>query len=182
MAADLLIRQVDSANTILHVRIGETFPVTTEIKWTEHFDTVDVQKQMTKIEEERIEEHQEQDEKERQQLVDREKRLLKENKEILSGEYKENPLEVYTRLNVARAQLKWTKADLEQKIEDEIKPGIEKRSKEIAQMDKEHPTFRSLFFEKYAEARREACLSNDIPVDHLKVQQGFLKYLVEDKD
>lgn len=181
VAAEQIIREVDSVNEILHVRVGETFPLTKETKWVEKFDSVNLSKHVDSIQKEKQLQATEEDEKERKVLLDREKKLLDENKEILTGSYKEDPLDMYIRLNVARAQLKWSKADVERKVNEEIAPAIEKRNREIAQMDEEYPEFKQKFLEKYMDARRDACLDNNIPEDHEKVQQGFLKYLVEDK-
>jgi hypothetical protein len=180
-AAEQIVREVDSVNEILHIRVGEVFPVTKETKWIEKFDAVDLRKHVEDIQREKEKFAEEESERERKTVLDREKKLLDENKEILAGTHKEDPLDVYIRLNVARAQLKWTKADTERKLEEEIKPAIERRNKEIAEMDIEHPDFKAQFMKKYFDARSDACLSNDIPEDHEKVQQGFLKYLVEDK-
>ena len=179
-AAELIIREVDSVNEILHVRVGETFPLTKEKKWIEKFDSVDLRKKVDSLQKEKERNAEEEEEKERKTVLSREKKLLDENKEILEGRYKEDPLDLYIRLNVARAQLKWTRSDIERKLNDEINPAIEKRNKEILEMDEEHPTFKQQFLEKYMDARKDACLSNEIPEDHEKVQQGFLKYLVED--
>lgn len=181
LAAERIVREVDSINEILHVRVGETFPLTIEKKWTEKFDAIDLKKRMDTMQKEKERDAEEEEERERKIVLEREKKLLDENKEILEGRFKEDPLDIYIRVNVARAQLKWTKADIERKLDEEIIPAIKKREKEIAQMDLENPEFKKKFLEKYMEARKEACLSSEIPEDHEKVQQGFLKYLVEDK-
>jgi hypothetical protein len=182
VAAERIIREVDSINEIYHVRVGETFPLTKEPKWTADFDSVDLKRKVDEIQKAKEIADKEEEERERKEILNREKKLLEENKEILNGDYKEDPLDVYIRLNVARAQLKWTKQDTERKINEEIVPAIEKRSKEIAEMDEQYPDFRKKFLEKYMEARQSACLSNEIPENHEKVQQGFLKYLVEDDE
>ena len=180
-AAEVIIREVDSVNEIYHTRVGEAFPLTKESKWTEKFDAIEVRKQMDDIEREKRQNMEEQDEQERKSMLNREKQLLDENKQILDGTYQEEPLDTYIRLNVARAQLKWTRNDLKRRLEKEVEPAIQRRDEEIKAMDIKHPTFRDAFLQKYMEARSAACLSNEIPADHESVQQGFLKYLCEDQ-
>ena len=180
-AAERIIREVDSINEVFHVRVGEAFPLTKETKWTERFDAVDLRKHVEGVQRDKEFAAEEEQEKERKLLLDREQKLLDENKEILDGTFKEDPLDTYIRVNVARAQLKWTQADIERKLEEEIKPAIARREVEIATLDQEHPEFREKFLQKYMAARKDACLNNEIPEDAAKTQQGFLKYLVEDK-
>lgn len=180
MAAENIVRNVDSMNEIYHVRVGETVPITKEPKWTADFDSIDLKTKVDDIENAKKRSAEEEEKKEKEEILSREKKIFKQNKEILDGTYKEDPLEHYTMLHVARAQLKWTKADTERKLNEEVIPAIEKRNKEIAEMDEKFPDFRQKFLDKYMDARREACLNCEIPENHEKVQQGFLKYLVDD--
>lgn len=178
-AAESIVRTVDSVNEIYHVRVGETFPLTKEPKWTEKFDSIDLRKEASRIQKEKEEEAAEQEARETKVILDREKKLLEENKEIIDGTYKEDPIEVYTRLRVALAQLKWTKADTERKIEEEILTAIRRKVEDVAKMDEEDGSYKEKFLEKYMGARREASLSNEIPEDDSRTQQGFLKYLLD---
>lgn len=180
VAAENIIRNVDSINEIYHVRVGETVPLTKEPKWTAEFDSIDLKKKVDDIERARRFAAEEEEKKEKEEILRREKKIFQQNKEILDGSYKEDPLEHYTMLHVARAQLKWTKADTERKLNEEVIPAIKKRDEEIQKMDAEFPGFRAQFMKKYMDARTEACLNCEIPEDHEKVQQGFLKYLGED--
>lgn len=180
VAAERIVRSVDSINEIYHVRVGETVPLTKETKWTADFDSVDLKKRMDEIESFKRRSAEEEEKREREEILQREKKILDQNKEIVDGTYKENPLDHYTMLCVARAQLMWTKADTERKLNEEVIPAIERRVKEIQKMDAEFPEFKKQFLKKYMDARKEACLNCEIPEDHEKVQQGFLKYLVED--
>lgn len=177
-SAENIIRTVDSVNEIYHVRVGETFPLTKEPKWTDKFDSIDLRKRADTIQKEKENEVREEDARETKTILDREKRLLDENKEIAEGTYKEDPLDVYTRLRVALAQLKWTKEDTERKVSEEIVPAIKRKVVEISKMDIEDDTYDTLFLEKYMKARTDASLSNEISEDDSRTQQGFLKYLL----
>lgn len=180
IAAERIIREVDSVNEILHVRVGETFPLTKEVKWTGKFDSVDLKKKVDYIQKEKMQTAEEEEEKERKQIIDREKTLLEENKQIQDGSYKEDPMDVYIRNRVALAQLKWTKQDTERKLNEEVIPNIRKREQAIKEMEDESPKYREAYMERYLGARKSASLSNDIPEDHEKTQQGFLKYMMDD--
>jgi hypothetical protein len=180
-AAELIVRNFDSRNEIYHVRVGEMFPITKEPKWTEKFDSIDLKKKVDDIQRIKERSAEEEEEKERRELLRREELIHKQNKEILEGKHTgPDREELYITAQVGRAQLKWSAADLERKLEEEIRPGIAKREEIIKKMDEEDPSLRERFLEKYMQSRKEACLSNEIPEDHEKVQQGFLKYLVED--
>jgi hypothetical protein len=98
-AAENIIRTVDSVNEIYHVRVGETFPLTKEPKWTNKFDSVDLRKQADTIQKEKEVEVKEEEARETKTILDRERRLLEENKEISEGTYKEDPVS-YTHLTL----------------------------------------------------------------------------------
>jgi hypothetical protein len=177
--AQYLVRNVDSNNEILHVRVGQEFPLTKETKFTENFDKVDLSKDVRDISTQEERKNKEKDAQEIKSLKEREQRLLRENKEIQDGTFKEDPLGVYIMKHVKRSQLKWTLAETMRKLNEEVKPALQKAIKEIREMDEEYPDFKDKYFEQYMAARREAGLTDD-NLSREKGQLGFMKYLVED--
>lgn len=180
-AAEHIIRTVDSANEIYHVRVGQEFPLTKEVKFVENFEAVDLSKEVSDVAEKREIEHRQKEKQEKKVIIDREKKLLQDHKKVLDGTYEEEPLETYIMLHVKRSQLTWTLKDTERRIREEITPALDKARAEIQAMNAKYPDFRDQYFRRYMEARADAGLPNDFNFDTTN-QIGFMRYLMEDEE
>jgi Family of unknown function (DUF5832) len=178
--AERIIRDVDSVNEIYTVRVGQTFPLTKEPRFVEHFDTVDLSKETTEIEKQEKVSKIKQEKAEKKKLVDRERQLLQEHKQILDGTYEEDPIDVYIRAHVKRSQLQYTLEMTEKKIQDEILPALNRAKDEIAAWDETDSTLRQQYLDRYLEARKDAGLETEFNTNS-GTQLDFMKYLLEDE-
>jgi hypothetical protein len=175
-AAESIVRHVDSANEIYTVLVGQEFPLTKEPRFVKDFENVDLSKNVEAAERQRIKDRRKEDKESARKMVDRERQMLEEHKQILEGTYEEDPLDVYIRANVKRSQLQYTLEITEKKIENDVKPAIAKVVAQIAAMDEQHPELRGHYKERYLEARKEAGLETEFKCD-TGTQLDFMKYL-----
>jgi hypothetical protein len=173
IAADRIIRDVDSFNNIYHVRVGQSFPLSTENKFTQSFDEVDVK--VDRIEREREIIQRKKEAEDIKIIKSREQKLLKENQEILENKYEQDPLDVYIMLKVKRAQLLWTYKETEKKLKNEVRPAFYRTVEDIKEMDLKYPEFADQYYQRYMDARSENGIQD--PKSH----ESFLKYLMEDE-
>lgn len=178
--AERIIRDVDSINEIYTVKVGQSFPITKEVKFIAEFETVDLSKEVTQEEKDKEESLKKKETKEKKVIVDREKQLLIEHKEIVQGTYEEDPLDVYIRAKVKTSQLKYTLEMTEKKIETELKPALERAKADVKALDEKHPEMKGKYLEHYLEARREAGLETEFKTD-TGSQMDFMKYLADDE-
>jgi hypothetical protein len=176
--AERIIREVDSANSVFVVRVGQTFPIAGEVhRFVGETVNVDLSETVSAEDAEREKKAQKKDAKDKKQLLDKEKQLLSRNKEIQAGTYEEDVLDVYTRAQIKRAQLQHTLAVTEEKVK-EIHKVLDQAKEDVVTLDARHPELKAKYIEHYLEARREAGLSTD-----WEAQLGpesplyFLKYL-----
>ena len=165
---EYIIRNVDSYNKIYRIYTGRPFPITTESKYSEEVNEIDIKKKVTEVVSQNIKDQKMKEKKEIEEIKDRERKLKEDtNKEIDEID----PLEYYTTLVVKRAQLLWNYQEHKKKME-EIRGIIDKTSKEIKEKDDQFPDFRSKVYDKYMEARRDSGLPDD--------DNSFIKYICED--
>lgn len=176
--AERIVREVDSVNEIYTVKVGQSFPISKEVRFIADFEKVDLSKSVSEIERAHEEEEKQKQKEDKQIIIDREKQLLAEHKEIVEGTYQEDPLDVYIRAQVKRSQLKYTLEMTEKKIEEEIKPALDKARDEIRAMEQADPDLKNKYLDRYLAARREAGLENEFKTDS-GTQLDFMKYLVE---
>ena len=176
--AERIIRDVDSVNSVFVVRVGQTFPIANEAqRFVAETVTVDLSEAVTEEEAAREKRAKQKDNKDKKQLLDREKRLLAEDKEILAGTYEEDPLDVYTRANVKRAQLQHVLHTTEEKVK-EVRKILDKAIEDVEVLDKRHPELRAQYIEHYMQARKEAGLPTDWGSDlDPESPLNFMKYL-----
>jgi len=168
--AEWIIRNVDSYHKIHTSYVGRPFPVCADTtKYVADTNSVDIRKKATETISQDIRAKKEEERAEIVDMKQREKRLLEENKE----DFKEEPIEVYTRMQVKRANLVWTYISTQKKMA-EMKESILKTRKEIAEMDAESDAYKEEYMEKYKQARREAGLPEEATEDN------FIQYMAKD--
>jgi len=176
--AEQLVRNHDSYNEIYTVKVGTSVPLTKESHFVEETDLIDLNEQVNSIVSSDVKEKRKQEQKEIKVIKEREKKLLQENKEILSGDYKQDPLENYIMVRVKKAQLMWTLIENRKRIVNDLIPVIQKVKQEIKDLDKLHPEFDKLYYERYKEARESVGLKDQDSMSY----DNFLAYLLDDKD
>ena len=176
--AERLIRTHDSYNEIHVVRTGQVFPLTKKAELVEETINVDINKEADKIVSESVKEKRNKEKIEMKNIQEREKKLLKENQEILKDEYKQDPIDEYTMLRVKKAQLMWTLIQTKKRINDEILPALKKTKKSIMEMNEEYPEFDKMYYDRYIEARKSVGIENQDKLDY----SYFMKYLLDDND
>jgi hypothetical protein len=120
-----------------------------------------------------------QQEKEQMKTIQqREQELLKENKEILDGDYKQDPMDQYIMLKVKKAQLMWTLIENRKRLDNEVIPAIKKTKEEIRQMDQEYPEFDQQYYERYVNARQAVGIKEQDKLNY----SSFMEYLLDDND
>lgn len=176
--AEKLIRTHDSYNEIHVVRTGQVFPLTKKAELVQETVNVDINKEADKIVSESVKEKRNKEKVEMKTIQEREKKLLKENQEILKDEYKQDPIDEYTMLRVKKAQLMWTLIQTKKRINDEILPALKKTKKSIMEMNKKYPEFDKMYYDRYIEARKSVGIENQDKLDY----SYFMKYLLDDND
>lgn len=176
--AEKLIRNHDSYNEIHTVRVGQCIPLTKKSELVEETATVDLNKEVESIVSNDVKEKRQKEKIEMKTIQEREQQLLKENKEILEGEYKQDPLDQYIMLRVKKAQLMWTLVETRKRMEKEVIPAIRKAKKEISEMDQEYPDFDKLYYQRYLDARESVGIKDQDKLNY----SYFMQYLLDDND
>jgi len=176
--AERLIRTHDSYNEIHVVRIGQCVPLSTNPELVEEVVKVDLSKETDKIMSDNVREKRKQEKQEMKTIQEREQKLLKENKEILEGSYEQEPLEEYIMLRVKKAQLMWTLAEQRKRLQTEVIPNIKKVKAELLEWDKNNPTFKDLYYDRYVEARKSVGIEDQDKLNY----SYFMKYLLDEND
>lgn len=176
--AEKLVRNHDSYNEIHTVRVGQCIPLTKKSELVEETDVIDLNKDVENIVSNDVKIKRQKEKVEIKTIQEREQQLLKENKEILDGEYKQDPLDQYIMLKVKKAQLMWTLAETRKRIENEIIPSIRRAREEIREMDKEYPDFDQLYYERYKNARESVGIKDQDKLNY----SYFMQYLLDDND
>lgn len=176
--SERLIRTHDSYNEIHVVRIGQCIPLSTNPELVEEVVKVDLSKETDKIMSDNVREKRKQEKQEMKTIQEREQKLLKENKEILEGSYEQEPLEEYIMLRVKKAQLMWTLAEQRKRLQTEVIPNIKKVKAELLEWDKNNPTFKDLYYDRYVEARKSVGIEDQDKLNY----SYFMKYLLDEND
>lgn len=176
--AERLIRTHDSYNEIHVVRIGQCVPLSTNPELVEEVVKVDLSKETDKIMSDNVREKRKQEKQEMKTIQEREQKLLKENKEILEGTYEQEPLEEYIMLRVKKAQLMWTLVEQRKRLQTEVIPNIKKVKDELLEWDKNNPTFKDLYYDRYVEARKSVGIEDQDKLNY----SYFMKYLLDEND
>jgi len=176
--AEKLIRNHDSYNEIHTVRVGQCIPLTKKSELVEETNTIDLNKEVESIVSNDVKEKRQKEKMEMKTIQEREQQLLKENKEILEGEYKQDPLDQYIMLRVKKAQLMWTLVETRKRMENEVIPAIKKAKKEIQEMDSEYPEFDKQYYQRYVEARESVGIKDQDKLNY----SYFMQYLLDDND
>jgi hypothetical protein len=176
--AEKLIRNHDSYNEIHTVRVGQCIPLTKKSELIEETNTIDLNKEVESIVSNDVKEKRQKEKKEMKTIQEREQQLLKENKEIIEGEYKQDPLDQYIMLRVKKAQLMWTLVETRKRMENEVIPAIKRAKKEIQEMDDEYPEFDKQYYQRYVEARESVGIKDQDKLNY----SYFMQYLLDDND
>jgi hypothetical protein len=176
--AEKLIRNHDSYNEVHTVRVGQCIPLTKKDELVEEVNTVDLNKEVDTIMSNDVKQKRQKEKVDMKTIQEREQELLKENKEILEGEYKQDPLDQYIMLRVKKAQLMWTLAETRKRILEEIIPAIRRTRKEIGDMDTQYPEFDKQYYERYVSARESVGIKEQDKLNY----SYFMQYLMDDND
>lgn len=176
--AEKLIRNHDSYNEIHTIRVGQCIPLTKKPELVEETELIDLNNQIENIVSKDVKEKRQKEKVEIKTIQEREQQLLKENKEILNDEYKQDPMDQYIMLKVKKAQLMWTLVENMKRICKEVAPSIEKAKQEIREMDQSYPDFDQSYYQRYVDAREAVGIKDQDKLNY----SYFLRYLLDDKD
>jgi len=165
--AEYLIRNVDSYHQVYTGYVGKPFPFSINNKYVKETKEVDIKKKMADVINEDVKTKREEEKKEIETIQQRETNLKQEI------EQESAPEEVYTTLRVKRAQLIWTYVNTKKKL-DEMKAVLKRTEKEIVGYDRQYPSYKKLYYDKFMEARRKAGFPED--------DDSFVKYMASDFD
>ena len=168
--AEHLIRNVDSYHQIYHTYVGRPFPLTTGSDFSKEVNRIDIRKAAVESIAEDVRKKREKEQKDIEEIQQRQQELLEDVKKP-----QEDPMDRYTTLKVKKAQLTWTYAETEKKLQ-QMATLIAKARKEIEDLDRQDPSFSQTYHDKYMDARKKSGLS----VDTQQTEQTFMRYLVED--
>ena len=168
--AERLIRDVDSYHQIYHTYVGRPFPLTVSSDFSKEVARIDLKKETVSAIEHDVKQKREKEQREIEEIKQRERELLEDVKKT-----EENRDDHYTTLQVKKAQLTWTYAETEKKLQ-QMCGLIAKSRHEIEELDKVYPELKTTYFQKYMDARKQAGLSSS----KVEQDQSFMKYLVED--
>jgi len=168
--ASLLIRTVDSYHQIYHTFVGRPFPLTTSSDYSKEVSRVDLQKETSDAIKEDVKLKRQKEQQEIEEIKNKEKELLAD-----VAKTQEDMDDHYTTLRVKKAQLVWTYSETDKKMR-QMCGLIAKARKEIEELDASNPELKTVYFNKYMDARRKAGLSTD----QQSADESFMKYLVED--
>jgi hypothetical protein len=176
--AEKLIRNHDSYNEIHTVRVGQCIPLSKKPELVEETDLVDLNKEIENIVSTDVKQKRQKEKQEMKTIQEREQKLLKENKEILDGDYEQDPMEKYIMARVKKAQLMWTLVETRKRIETEIVPAIKKAKLEIKEMNETYPEFDKQYYDRYIEARKSVGIQDQDKLNY----SHFMNYLLDDND
>lgn len=176
--AEKLIRNHDSYNEIFNIRVGQCIPLTKNPNLVEETDVIDLNKDVESIVSTDVKQKRQKERVEMKTIQEREQKLLKENKEILDGDYKQDPLDQYIMLRVKKAQLMWTHQETMRRLSEEVIPAIKRAKEEIKEMDLEYPEFDKQYYERYISARESVGIKDQDKLNY----SYFMKYLLDDND
>jgi hypothetical protein len=168
--AESLIRDIDSYHQIYHTYVGRPFPLTISSDFSKEISRVDLRKETATAIESDVKKKREKEQQEIEEIKQREKELLADVKKT-----EENRDDHYTTLQVKKAQLTWTYAETEKKMQ-QMCGLIAKARHEIEELDNLYPDLKTTYYQKYMDARRQAGFTSD----KADQDQSFMKYLVED--
>lgn len=168
--AEYLIKNVDSYNQIFHAYTGRPFPITLDSKYSAETTEVDIRKDVAKTVSQNIKDKKEDEYKTMQEIKQKEEELLADSKRE-----DVDPYDDYITQRVKFAQLSFTYLEHQKKMA-EIREIIIKTREKIGKMDTEFPDFKTSYYEKYMDARKQA----GIKESEEDTQTNFIKYLVQD--
>jgi len=173
--AQFLLRNHDTLSDYDVTYVGRDFPLmkdntcytkeTTEVNLQATVDDITKAHMKTK----RLEERKEKEEVEKRHH----KMISKRSSDEKDDDDTSDPLEVYTKLRTKRAYAQ-LRIDECMKHHREATEALERVTKEIEEMDQEHPDFRSQFLSKYERGL------DSVGAD--KAQNSYIKYMKDDVD
>ncbi len=173
--AQFLLRNHDSLSDYDITYVGRDFPLmkdnscytkeTTEVNLKAQVDDITKAHMKTKRLEER---------KEKEEVEKRHHKLIsKRSSDEKDDDEASDPLEVYTKMRTKRAYAQ-LRIDECMKHHREAQEALERVTKEIEEMDQEHPDFRDQFLQCYERGLEK--------VGANKADNGYLKYMKDDAD
>ena len=170
-AAEEIVRRVDSNNHIFICRVGQSVPLTNQIKYTDNLKNVDLNEVVEQTERDNQRARQQQERKNKEEVKSREEEMRVQSTDAPDDI---DPLQAYCLLQGKRAYLEMRLEQEAKNIEDKIKPPLAKVKAEVAAADLEHPEFKDLYKEQILSARRAVGIKDS---HEWKGQGEFLNYL-----
>lgn len=169
IAADKIIRDIDSTHLIYHTVVGRPFPITVSADLALSTDEVDLKKKaMTQAIKNRRK-------IEKEALVESKERHDELVEKIQNPDPEELEEDDYITTRVKKAQATWAYIEYLAKAH-EFRAIITDSSEYLDRVDSERPEFKDMYFEKYKNARENT--GSKVTEEQLK--NGFLRYMVED--
>ena len=167
--AEWLIQNSDSYHKIYTATIGAPFPMCADgNRHSQDEFEVESKQAADKTFKQAMKEKDEKDKNDVDDIKQREAKLL----ETGEDDYKEEPIEIYTMSQAKRAQLIWTYKRTVEKL-PALRNSIRGVSKQLDELDTEHPDFYNEYYEKYMESRRKVGLTDEKVCE----QDSFIAYM-----
>lgn len=174
--AEFIIRKVDSYHPIQHLWVGRPFPLTVDPRYTANTDEIDIRRATTATMSADVKSKRDEEQQAMKEIKEREEALLEESRRAQAGEDVIDDYENYITLKVKKAQLSWTYKEHMDKMK-EICPILARTRMEIEDLDRDNPTYKDTYYEKYMNARKNAGIVDE---PEQKSQGNFIKMMVED--
>jgi len=168
--AEWIIRNTDSYHTIQTAYVGRPFPIF-KGNYIKEVNSVDIKQKAIDTTSEHIKQKREEERKEVESIKQREEKLMEETKE----DYIKPPEEVYTELQVKRANLVHFYVEARNKLE-ELKGKILKTRADIKAMDDESDVYREDYKDRYMKARAAAGITEE------QKEANFMTYLFTEEE
>lgn len=164
-----LIKNHDSYHKIYTAYVGRPFPITLESAFSQDISEIELHKNISEEISADVKKKRDAERKEIDTIQQRAKNIQDETDRESS-----DPLERYTTIKQKKAQLVWGYLNAKKTIADYQK-NIINVFKDIKNMDEEYPEYKTLFYDKFINARRRVGIKDE------KLEGTFMEYLVEDR-
>jgi hypothetical protein len=172
--ADFLIRNAGSYHVIQYAPTGRPIPVTSESKYSEAVNEVDVRKKIVQETSSDIAKKRRAEKQEEEEIKERHRALMEEAEEGVDAD----PTDRYTTMTVKKAQLIFTYNQHKAKMK-EIRPILRKTQREMDEMNAESDgKYKEEARTRYMEARKKLDLS-ETPQN---AEQNWILYIGEDPE
>lgn len=166
--AKFILKNVDSYHKLYYAYVGRPFPCTSDSKYSQETEEVDIRKDTTNVISGDIKKQKSKDQKEIEEIKEKTEELYADTGRSLEDA---DPYDQYITLKVKRSQLKFTYLEHKKKM-FEIEGILKRTISELKDLDSKNPLFHKSFYNKYMEARQKSGLST--------TDESFIQYLCDD--